>query len=40
MARKRSESTEHAPSPGARWVLFMPSIPAKPASIRVKIWRR
>ncbi len=24
----------------ARWVLFMPTIPAKPASVRVKIWRR
>ncbi len=24
----------------ARWVLFMPSIPAKPASVRVKVWRR
>jgi len=25
---------------GARWVLFMPTIPAKPASVRVRIWRR
>jgi hypothetical protein len=25
---------------GARWVLFMPTIPSKPASVRVKIWRR
>src|SRR5215211_420054 len=24
----------------ARWVLFMPAIPAKPASVRVQIWRR
>jgi hypothetical protein len=24
----------------ARWVLFMPTIPAKPASVRVRIWRR
>ncbi len=23
-----------------KWVLFMPTIPAKPASVRVKIWRR
>jgi hypothetical protein len=28
------------PSDVARWVLFMPTIPAKPASVRVKIWRR
>jgi hypothetical protein len=40
MARRRSTKTEHTPSNGARWVLFMPSIPAKPASVRVKIWRR
>src|SRR5215468_12240366 len=38
MARKKKD--RHAPSNGARWVMFMPSIPAKPASIRVKIWRR
>lgn len=25
---------------GARWIMFMPTIPAKPASLRVKIWRR
>jgi len=25
---------------GARWILFMPTIPAKPASVRVRIWRR
>src|SRR3954470_13928186 len=31
---------KHTPSTAARWVLFMPSIPAKPASVRVKIWRR
>src|SRR3954471_18270298 len=24
----------------ARWIMFMPTIPAKPASVRVKIWRR
>jgi hypothetical protein len=23
----------------ARWILFMPTIPAKPASVRVRIWR-
>src|ERR1044071_6063146 len=40
MARERSKKTEQPPSNGARWVLFMPSIPAKPASARVKIWRR
>jgi ChrB-like protein len=40
MARKRSPSKEHTPRAGARWVLFMPTIPAKPASVRVKIWRR
>jgi hypothetical protein len=40
MARERSKKTEQPPSNGARWVLFMPSIPAKPASLRVKIWRR
>ena len=28
------------PTSAARWVLFMPSIPAKPASVRVKVWRR
>jgi hypothetical protein len=40
MARKRSSKGAHAPTDGARWVLFMPTIPAKPASVRVKIWRR
>jgi hypothetical protein len=40
MARERSKKNGHTPSNGARWVLFMPSIPAKPASVRVKIWRR
>ena len=24
----------------ARWILFMPTLPAKPASVRVRIWRR
>src|SRR5258706_11523493 len=28
------------PTTGARWILFMPTIPAKPASVRVRIWRR
>jgi hypothetical protein len=40
MAQKRSVRKPHAPREGARWVLFMPTIPAKPASVRVKIWRR
>jgi hypothetical protein len=40
MARTGSRKTGHAPSTGARWVLFMPTIPSKPASVRVKIWRR
>src|ERR1051325_34734 len=40
MAREHKKKTSHTPSNGARWVLFMPSIPAKPASVRVKIWRR
>jgi hypothetical protein len=40
MARKRSSKDAHTPTNGARWVLFMPTIPAKPASVRVKIWRR
>src|ERR1041384_7364624 len=40
MARERKKKAAHTPSNGARWVLFMPSIPAKPASVRVKIWRR
>ena len=33
-------TTGHTPTNGARWVLFMPTLPAKPASVRVKIWRR
>jgi hypothetical protein len=40
MSRKRSAKNAHTPANGARWVLFMPTIPAKPASVRVKIWRR
>jgi hypothetical protein len=37
MAAKRRKPAATA---GARWVLFMPAIPAKPASVRVRIWRR
>src|SRR3954468_9176316 len=40
MARRRTANNGHTPSTTARWVLFMPTIPAKPASVRVKIWRR
>src|SRR3954468_1120389 len=40
MARRRTANNGHTPSTTARWVLFMPTIPAKPASLRVKIWRR
>ena len=40
VSRKRSVNSGYAPSEGARWVLFMPTFPAKPASMRVKIWRR
>jgi hypothetical protein len=40
MARKRRVKQPRMPSTGARWVLFMPTIPSKPASVRVKIWRR
>lgn len=29
-----------SPSERARWIMFMPTIPAKPASVRVRIWRR
>jgi hypothetical protein len=36
MARTRESKGDAGP----RWVLFMPTIPAKPASVRVKIWRR
>lgn len=40
VSRKRNVKHGHVPANGARWVLFMPTIPAKPASVRVKIWRR
>ncbi|HEX8115122.1 MAG TPA: chromate resistance protein ChrB domain-containing protein [Kofleriaceae bacterium] len=40
MAHKRGARSGRPPREGARWVLFMPSIPSKPASARVKIWRR
>jgi hypothetical protein len=36
----RRAKKAQVPSHGARWVLIMPTIPAKPASVRVKIWRR
>ena len=39
MARRGTKTRDTA-SNGGRWVLFMPTIPSKPASIRVKIWRR
>lgn len=37
---KKSRSLEPPPAAAARWIMFMPTIPAKPAAIRVKIWRR
>src|SRR5215831_18941444 len=37
MPRKPNQAP---PTPGARWIMFMPTIPAKPASVRVRIWRR
>jgi hypothetical protein len=37
---KKSRPPEPPASPSARWIMFMPTIPAKPASVRVKIWRR
>src|SRR3954469_10506929 len=40
MAPRKRMTNGHTPTHGARWVLFMPTIPAKPASVRVKIWRR
>jgi hypothetical protein len=38
-SRKPKLTPPEEPS-GTRWILFMPTIPAKPASVRVKIWRR
>ena len=35
MPRKRSAKNGHTAAPMARWVLFMPTIPAKPGSVRV-----
>jgi hypothetical protein len=29
-----------SPSPGGRWLLFLPQLPAKPDYARVKLWRR
>ncbi|MDB4954888.1 MAG: chromate resistance protein [Myxococcales bacterium] len=42
MARKGPSHVDRRASPGtaARWILFMPTVPAKPASVRVRIWRR
>jgi hypothetical protein len=42
MTRKppKRPTKSHEPTAGARWILFMPTIPAKPASVRVRIWRR
>ncbi len=37
---KKPANPRIAPTGGARWIMFMPTIPAKPASVRVKIWRR
>jgi len=37
-SRSRSTSPQH--SIAGRWILFLPTIPAKPASVRVRIWRR
>src|SRR3954468_24823583 len=37
---KKSRPAEKPSSADARWIMFMPTIPAKPASVRVKIWRR
>ena len=39
-ARTSKRRRESKQATVARWVLFMPSIPPKPASLRVKIWRR
>jgi hypothetical protein len=42
MARKSRKrlALPEAPALKARWILFMPTIPAKPGSVRVRIWRR
>jgi len=42
MTRKppKRSTRSHDAATGARWILFMPTIPAKPASLRVRIWRR
>ena len=37
---KQSRPPRNQASATARWIMFMPTIPAKPASVRVKIWRR
>jgi len=36
----RQSARPHESTAGARWILFMPTIPARPASVRVRIWRR
>jgi len=38
-SRKRPTSPPSSAT-GARWILFLPTIPAKPGSVRVRIWRR
>src|SRR3954463_13312358 len=42
MTRKPHKRLTRRPdaTTGARWILFMPTIPARPASVRVRIWRR
>jgi hypothetical protein len=40
MARTKGPPATPKPAGEARWLLFMPSIPPKPASLRVKVWRR
>jgi len=39
-ARRTASGAPPRASTGARWILFMPTIPATPASVRVRIWRR
>ena len=31
---------DDGPDPGARWLLLIHQLPAKPAYLRVKVWRR
>lgn len=37
---RKPKLTPSEEPPRTRWILFMPTLPAKPASVRVKIWRR